>query len=167
MDVSVVQVKPGMMQEYEALKKEMSDALRKAGSTYVHVWQVARGTTSEYHTATPVKNFAQSAEPSLAAKAMGEEGFAKWVAKITNCIQTRRLTTLRAVPSLSIPAKEGSTRNLAILTTRENLPGVEEITTPGCGRSISLPSRRPGSKDSTFTGQPLGEAGECGPPSVA
>ena len=54
---------------------------------------------------------------------MGEEGFAKWRAKITNCIQTRRLTTLRAVASLSIPAKEGSTRNLAILTTRENLPG--------------------------------------------
>ena len=122
-NVSIVQVKPGMMPEFEALKKEMSDALRKAGSTFVHVWQVARGTTNEYQTVSPVKNYAQFDEPSLSARAMGEEGFAKWVAKITKCIQTRRLITLRAVPSLSIPAKEGATPSLAILTTRENLPG--------------------------------------------
>ena len=123
LNVSVVQVKYDMIQEFEALQKEMSGALKEAGSPFRHVWQVARGATNEYHIVTPAENFAEFDQPSLSAKAMGEEGFAAWVAKVTKCIQARSVLTLRSVPGLSIPPKDGAATNLAVLTTRDALPG--------------------------------------------
>ena len=54
---------------------------------------------------------------------MGEAEFARWVARITKCVQNRRIHTRRRHPDLSIAAPEGWKPNLARVRIVEVMPG--------------------------------------------
>ena len=118
-----IQIDQTMIGEWEALQKELNTALKAAGATERRISQVVRGPSNEYFIAEPLANFAELDESDLLAKAMGEAGAARWIARVTKCVENRRVDTLRSRPDLSIPLKAGRTPKLAVVTTFENLPG--------------------------------------------
>jgi len=118
-----IEINPDMTAEWEALQKELNAALKEAGATERRVSQVVRGPSSEYFIAEPLESFAALDEPALMAKAMGEAGAARWVARVTKCVKNRRVDTLESRPDLSIPLTAGRTPKLAVMETYENNPG--------------------------------------------
>ena len=121
--VSTVQVHQDMIGEFEELQKELSAAYKKAGVTTRLVSQVVRGPSAEYRFSSRVEKWADYDDAGIMAKALGEAGAARWVARVRKCVKNRRVDTIRTRPDLSIPLKEGRTPRLAVLTTRRHLPG--------------------------------------------
>jgi hypothetical protein len=123
-NVVVVQVHYDMIAEFEALEKEANAAFKKAGMPSRQIWQVARGPANEYHIVTPAQKYAEFDGEAIGARAMGEAGWARWVATITKCVQSRSVHTLRSMPKLTIPPKEGQEPSLLVLTTRIHASGM-------------------------------------------
>ena len=121
--LTIVEVKHDMVLEFEELQKEFNAAARGAGVTGRTISQVVRGAASEYYILAPVNSFADYDEPNVVAQAMGEAGWAQWVARVTKTVQNRRIDTIRARPDLSIPLADGRTPTLLVLRTVEHLPG--------------------------------------------
>ena len=111
------------MREFEELQKEYDTAARAAGVTQRFISQVVRGAATEYTIATPISAFAVYDERNVLVEAMGEAGAAEWVARVTKCVKSRRIDTLRARSDLSIPLAEGRTSKLLVMRTVEHLPG--------------------------------------------
>lgn len=118
-----VRVYHDMTDEFEELQKELNAAYKKAGVATRLISQVVRGPSGEYFIAEPVDKWADYDDADIMAKALGEAGAARWVARITKCVQERRVDTYRSRPDLSIPAKDGRAAELAVVTTYRNLPG--------------------------------------------
>ncbi len=125
LNLVVVRVKPDKGDEFEALQKELNLARKKVGAPVRSLAQVVRGDTSEYHILEPMTKWADLEGPGWGVKAMGEVGFARWVARVTKCIRSRTATTYRRVSQWSIPLKEGRSPRLAVVTTRHVAPGRE------------------------------------------
>ncbi len=121
--VVTIEIKQDMTQEFEELQKELSAALKKAGVAERRISQTVRGLSAEYTIVTPVDKWADYDESGMTAKALGEAGAARWIARVTKCVKNRRVNTVRSRPDLSIPLKEGRTPKLAVVTTLRNRPG--------------------------------------------
>ena len=122
-NLTTIEIRSDMTQEWEELQKELNEALKKAGTTERRISQVVRGPTSQYFIVTPVDKFADFDEPGLLEKALGEAGAARWVARVTKCVKERRVDTLGGRPDLSIPPEQGRTPTLVVVETYHNLPG--------------------------------------------
>ena len=85
--LTIVEVKPDMVPEFEELQKEFNAAARRAGVTDRTISQVVRGPATEYYILAPVNAFADYDEPNVVAEAMGETGWAQWVARVTKTVQ--------------------------------------------------------------------------------
>ena len=121
--VITVEVNQDMTQEFEELQKELNAALKKAGVTERRISQTVRGPSAEYTIVTPVSKWADYDMTDVNAKALGEAGAARWIARVTKCVKNRRVDTVESRPDLEIPLKEGRTPKLAIVTTLRNRPG--------------------------------------------
>jgi len=121
LNVRVIEVKPDRAGEWIELQKEMNAAIKKAGGTGRDIFQVARGDVDTYHIVTLVPKLGANDEP--AANPLGEVRFAQWGARVSQCVGRRQVLTLRRIPELSIPAKEGQRPNLVMLTMRTTIAG--------------------------------------------
>lgn len=120
--VVTVEVHQDMTQEWEELQKELNTALKKAGVTVRRISQTARGLSAEYTIVTPVSKWADYDMADVTAKALGEAGAARWIARVTKCVKNRRVDTIESRPDLSIPLKDGRMPKLAVVTSRRNRP---------------------------------------------
>ena len=115
-----VQVKNDMAREWEELQKQFNAAAEKKGELQSrHIWQQVFGNTSTYLILTPLSKYADLDDSAVGANAMGEAEFARWVARVTKCIQNRQVRTSRPRPDLSIPPPEGWKPNLAHVRVSE------------------------------------------------
>ena len=121
LNVRVIEVKPDKAAEWEQLQKQRSEAIKKAGRPGRDIWEVVRGDIDVYHIVTRVQNLGENDEPQ--PDPLGEAGFQQWRSRTQQCVGDRQVLTLRRMPELSIPAKEGRKRNLGILSLRTNGPG--------------------------------------------
>ena len=119
-NVTIVQVKHDMRGEFEALQKEYIAAWKKRGFPTRNVWQVVRGHTNEYHIVSPLEKFADLDE---SRPLMDEPDMTRWIARVTKCVESRRVLTLEYRGDLSIPAKPGRSPKLARLGLVEIAPG--------------------------------------------
>ena len=120
-NVRVIEVKPSRVAEWEQLHKQRNEAFKKAGRIVPEIWEVVRGNVDEYHIVTMVPKLGGNDEPQ--PDPLGEAGFQQWASRISQCVGDRQVLTLRRLPELSIPEKEGRKRNLAVLSMRTNGPG--------------------------------------------
>ena len=92
LNLVVVRVKVEMFGDFERIQKEYVDALKKVGGPSRNVWQVVAGNTNEYHILSPLQSFGdldQSTNP------MNEGDWARWVARVRNCVDSRERMILR------------------------------------------------------------------------
>lgn len=115
-NVAVVQIKPDMVGEYEALQKEYTAAWKARGRPARNVWQVVRGNTNEYHIVTPLQKYADLDE---SRPVMDEPAWTRWVSRIRKCTDNRRVITQEYQRHLSIPPRPGHTRQLLRLSIQE------------------------------------------------
>ncbi len=119
-----VRVKSDMIREFEELQKQFNAAVEKKGElTRRSIWQEVFGNTSTHHILTRFSKYADLDDRAIGVNAMGEAEFARWVARITKCVQNRRIQTRRRHPDLSIAAPEGWKPNLAQVRIVEVVPG--------------------------------------------
>ena len=119
-----VRVKSDMIREFEELQKQFNAAVEKKGElTRRSIWQQVFGNTSTYHILTRFSKYADLDGEAIGVNAMGEAEFARWVARVTKCVQNRRIQTRRRYPELSIAAPEGWKPNLARVRIVEVVPG--------------------------------------------
>ena len=140
LNVRVIEVKPDKAAEWEQLQEQRSEAIKKAGLPGRDIWEVVRGDIDVYHIVNRVQNLGGNDEPQ--PDLLGEAGFQQWISRVNQCVGDRQVLTLRRMPELSIPAKEGRKPNLAMLRLR--------TTGPAQGQAYRLPQGRPypGAKES-------------------
>lgn len=120
MNVVILKVKADMRGEWESLQKEYVAAMKKGGFPSRNVWQVVRGDTNEYHILTRLEKFADLDE---SRPVMGEVDLARWIARVTKCVASRRVHTLEYLSNLSIPAHPERKPRFAELIFAEIAPG--------------------------------------------
>jgi hypothetical protein len=79
-------VKPDMVEEYEAYKKQLAAAFKKAGQPVYVVFRNYSGNRFEYTTVTYVMKFGDLDNPSPIRDALGAEAFTNLVAGINRCL---------------------------------------------------------------------------------
>ncbi len=121
LNVRVIEVRPGKAAEWEQLQQQRNEAIKKAGLTGRDIWKVVRGDVDTYHIVTRVSKLGGNDEPP--PDPLGVAGFQQWISRVNQCVGDRQVLTLRRMPELSIPEKEGRKRNLAVLSMRTNGPG--------------------------------------------
>ena len=121
MNIRIIKVKPGRAAAWEQLHKHRHEAFKKAGRTVPEIWEVVRGDVDTYQIVTRASKLGGNDEPP--PDPLGEAGFQQWSSRISQCVADRQVLTLRAMPELSIPAKEGRKPNLGLLRLRTNGPG--------------------------------------------
>jgi hypothetical protein len=103
--MTVTQVKPGMMEQYQAfLKNETLAAFKKAGGKECSTWTVQTfGPGGEIWIYRPVENLKQLDEPNFIVKALGEAGARAWIAKRAQLVTSSRTVLVATIPTLSAP----------------------------------------------------------------
>lgn len=130
--VQIVQVKPEMVGTYQDLiKSELIPAQKKAGVTYR--WTFANGPMGgqgfTYVSVQPIATFAQFDEGPAIRRAMGDEWFASYNAKLRPTLVSTRsfIYTLRA--DLSIQSSSATAPPLAQVVAWQIAPGkTDEFT---------------------------------------
>lgn len=79
-------VKPEMVEEYEAYKKQLAAAFKKAGQPVYVVFRNYSGNRFEYTTVTYVAKFGDLDNPSPIRDALGAEAFTNLVDGINRCL---------------------------------------------------------------------------------
>ena len=123
--VTVVQVKPEMVRDFENLiKSEYNPALAKAGAKWNDVWRTAQfGDAFEFTFVSPVDNFAQFDGPSPLEKALGKEGAGAWYAKASRMVNGVRSFVMAHDPELSHQGKMDGPPKLAVVSYVNVAPG--------------------------------------------
>ncbi len=114
--VRTAHVKGGMFDEYVALQKQLTEALKADGRPGRTVWQEVRGDLRTFHSVSSLDNFAANDEPF--EPPMDEDAWAEWVAAIRNTTDSSTLMILRTHPEYSTASAEGRERNLLYLRYR-------------------------------------------------
>jgi hypothetical protein len=101
--VTRTRVRPGMADQYIAARKELSDAVRKAGLTGMRVRRVIYGgPRTEFVSSVAIDKWADLDGELMISKALGgREAVAKWNAKITPLVAVSEYNVVRRVPDLS------------------------------------------------------------------
>jgi hypothetical protein len=126
LSITVVSVKPEMMNEFQNfVKNETNPALRKGGAMWREVWQTTAvaGEAFEYVIVAPIDNFAQYDGPSPLEKGLGKEGLAAWQAKASRYINSVRRFVIRTRPDLSYEGKRTGPPKLAVVSHLHVAPG--------------------------------------------
>ena len=85
LSLTIVSIKPGMMQAYiDFQKSEAIPAMQKGGQMWRESWRTAVfGDPNEVAHVTEIKGFEQYDSPSPLRKALGEAGYTAYLAKIS------------------------------------------------------------------------------------
>lgn len=119
-----VDVKPEMQSEWEALQKELNAAIEAKGlAPSRHIWQGARGATNRYYIGSVFNQYAEFDSDDTGAQAMGEAGFARWVARITKTTQSREVRVSQPQPELMILREDDWKPELGVFLLRQIVPG--------------------------------------------
>ena len=117
-NIAIIDVKHDKSLDFETIQAEAARSRKEAGLGPRIVWQVVRGPSQQYHIVTPIENFGQGDTPAETTA-----DTARWLSRVWQCIANRRFITSTLMSDLSIPAKEGRKRNLAVVILRELIPG--------------------------------------------
>ncbi len=118
--LTVVSVKPEMMGEFQNfMKNQTNPALRKAGVKWRDVWQStpAAGNAFEFVIVMQMEKFAEFDSPNPLEKALGQSGFAAWMAKAGSFVNSVNRSIVRTRPDLSNQGKLTWPPKLAIVTS--------------------------------------------------
>ncbi len=123
--VTVVQVKPEMVADFEGLiKNEYNPALAKAGAKWSDVWRTAQfGDVFEFTFVSPIDNFAQFDGPGPLEKALGKEGAGAWYAKASRMVNGVRGFVMAHDPELSHEGKMEGPPKMAVVNFVSVAPG--------------------------------------------
>jgi hypothetical protein len=118
LQLNVVTITPGMMQAYiDYQKSEVIPALQKGGQTWRESWRTAVfGDPFEVAHVSEIKGFEQYDSPSPVRKALGEAGYAAYLAKVGPMITSQRTYAIRTRPDLGYVADGAAPPKMAILT---------------------------------------------------
>ncbi len=109
-------VKGGMFEEWVALQKQLTEAMKADGRPGRTVWQEIRGDLGTFHTVTSLDNFAANDEPF--DPPMDDDAWAEWVAAITNATHSSTRAILRTHPEFSTMPDSDAEPNLLFLRYR-------------------------------------------------
>jgi len=103
--ISVVRVvvKPDRHAEWREITKQFSEAHKKGGGAFRHVWRSRTGNPHEYAIVAPRENYASFDSPGPARKGMSEADRARLVAKRRQHTQSVEITYRQPIPELTIP----------------------------------------------------------------
>lgn len=118
LSLTVVTIKPGMMQAYiDYQKSDVIPALQKGGQTWRDSWRTAVfGDPFEVAHVTEIKSFDQYDSPAPIRKALGDAGYAAYLAKVSPMVSGQRTYAIRTRPDLSYMADGAAQPKMAILT---------------------------------------------------
>jgi hypothetical protein len=123
--IQVTQVKPDMAAAYQdVIKNEIVPALKKAGQPWQ--WVFANGAVGEgatFVTARPIANYAEFDQPGMLGKALGPEGAAKVVAKITPTVIGNRSWVQTLNQNMSIVSNAAAPPALVVVQDFDVIPG--------------------------------------------
>ena len=118
LSITVVSVKPEMMNEFQNFMTNTTNpALKKGGLKRREVWQStsAAGDAFEYVLVTPVGQLAEFDGPGALEKGLGAQGLPPWQAKAGSMVNSVRRFIVRTRPDLSFAAQPGGAPKLAVL----------------------------------------------------
>jgi hypothetical protein len=116
LSITVVSVKPEMMNEFQNFMKNTTNpALKKGGLKWREVWQSAAGDAFEYVLVAPVGKLAEFDGPSALEKGLGPQGLPAWQTKAGSLVNSVRRFIIRTRPDLSFSAQRTGTPKLAVL----------------------------------------------------
>jgi hypothetical protein len=110
-----------MADEYVALQKQLTAALKADGRPGRSVWQEIRGDLGTFHQVSSLENYAVNDEPF--DPPMGDDAWAEWVAGITDATQSSSRMVLRTHPEYATASGDGREPNLLYLRYRTVGPG--------------------------------------------
>ncbi|HEY3841145.1 MAG TPA: hypothetical protein VGL72_31455 [Bryobacteraceae bacterium] len=104
-DSTVIEVKPGMRQEFEGYLKQLIAAHKKAGARWFLTFETFAGDTTEYTTIIPVMKFGDLDGPTAVAKISGEKSWHDLSRKMARCYtrESRQFATPQAELEISKP----------------------------------------------------------------
>ena len=116
--LNVVKVKPEMVRAYIDFQKSVAmPALQKGGQTWRDAWRTGVfGDAFEFAYVTEIQGFEQFDSPNPIIKALGEAGYADYLAKIRPMIVSQNMSAIRTRPDLSYIADPSVQPKMAILT---------------------------------------------------
>lgn len=127
--ISVVQVKPDMVADWQDLQKNVvNPALKKAGVKERSIFETAVfGPSYQYVVITPITSFAQYDEPvGLLRKTLGEDAYRDYLTKSRRCVNSVHTYGELARLDLSYMGKIATMTGppkLAVVTSLSVLPG--------------------------------------------
>ena len=124
--VMVVNVKPEMVAEFEAMmKNETNPALAKAGVKWRDVWQTAAfGDRFNYYIVRPVEKFADFDGLDPVEKGLGSrEAYAAWLAKAGRMVNSVRTSIMEGYPEMSHVTDMKEAPKMAVVSFVSVTPG--------------------------------------------
>jgi hypothetical protein len=125
MRLQVTQVRPDMAGAYQdVIKNEVIPALKKAGQPWQ--WMFTTGAVGQggtFVTVRPIANYAEFDQPGMLQKALGPDGAAKVVAKITPTVLGNRSWIQTLNPNMSIVSNATAPPALVVVQDFQVLPG--------------------------------------------
>ncbi len=122
--LSEIHVKPDMRQEwYDLQKNEVNPAFKKAGVSERAVWETVVGDLGTYFSVVSLENFAQLDGPGAIRRALEPEKRILLLQKLAKCINSRKRSTIRLRPDLSIRPSRHEPPKMAIVIDIKVVPG--------------------------------------------
>jgi hypothetical protein len=123
--LAIVEIRPDMMSDYVALQKsDTMPALQKGGVPWRNAWRTGNfGSTFTIAYLTPMKSFAALDEPNPLIKAMGDDAYREYLAKMARLITSQRVYALRDRPDLGLKSDGTPMAKLGVLASVEVMPG--------------------------------------------
>lgn len=125
LSVTVVNVKPEMLGDFESFMKSTTNpALRKGGLKWRDVWRqtAAAGNPNEFTIVTPVESMADFDGQSALERALGSAGYSAWQNKASSYVSSVHRYIMRTRPDMSYEPKMEGPPKLALVTTMRVSP---------------------------------------------
>ncbi len=151
--VRTAHVKGGMFDEWVALQKQLTEAMKADGRPGRTVWQEIRGDLGTFHTVTSLDNFAANDEPF--DPPMDDDAWEEWVDAITSATHSSTRLILRTHPEWSTAPNSDAEPNLLYLRYRTVGQGQMGAYHDWVKNSLA-PALKKGGADVTFSHVALG-----------
>ena len=114
-------VKPERRQEWQEITKKFSEAHKKGGGAFRHVWRGRADNIYLYMVVTPIENYAQLDSPDAGRRGMSRDERLQLAEQRRECTQSVEMTIREPIPELTVPVtSDQPPKYMATLTT--NVP---------------------------------------------
>jgi hypothetical protein len=119
LQLTIVTLRPDMVRAYiDYQKSDVIPALQKGGVTWRDSWRTATfGDLYQVAHVTDITGLEQYDAPAPVRKALGDEGYAAYQAKVGGMVSSVKISAIRTRPDLSYVADPAYQPKMAILTT--------------------------------------------------